>query len=258
MTAAATPYARRLMLALDAGRCGAADLALAVELAAIIGAELEGFFVEDGELLDLAALPFAREVGGRSGQDRPLVRETTESLLQRRIERTVGELERAGRARHVPVSHTTARGKVVREALLEARGSDVLLFHPRASVPAPEARRTPGPVMLWYEDDDALAASLDIAVELAQRLRAELHVGYPAERFATERDVRAELGAWLARLPGRVRIRPVQGAHTEGLIAAARAARAAQLVLAARGHFATEDALERLLSALGSRVILVR
>lgn len=255
MTAAATPYARRLMLALDAGRCGAADLALAVELAAIIGAELEGLFVEDGELLDLARLPFAREVGGSSGRDRPLVRESMESLLRRRIERTVSELERVGQARHVPVSHTTARGKVVREALLKARSRDVLLFHPRA--PAPEARRTLGPVMLWYEDGDAVAASLDIAVELAQRLRSELHVGYPAERFATERDVRAELGAWLARLPGRVRTRPVQGAHTEGLIAAARAAHAAQLVLAARGRLGTEDALERLLSALASRVILV-
>jgi len=148
VTAAATPYARRLMLALDAGRCGAADLALAVELAAIIGAELEGLFVEDGELLDLALLPFAREVGGSSGRDRPLVRATMESLLRRRIERTVGELERVGQARHVPVSHTSARGRGVREALLKARSRDVLLFHPRAAVPALEARRAPGPVML--------------------------------------------------------------------------------------------------------------
>lgn len=258
MSADALPYARRLMLALDAGRCGATDIMLAVELATIIGAQLEGLFVEDADLMDLARLPFAREVGGRSGQDRPIERAPMEALLRRRIERTAGELERAGLARHVPVSHSTARGKVVHQALLKASGSDVLVFDPHAAGRRAGASRAPGPVMVWFEDRGVEAALLDIAVELARRLRAELLVGYPAERFATERDVRAELAGWLARLPGRVRVRPVPGAHTEGLIAAARSARAAQLVLGAQGHLATEAALERLLSALGSRVILVR
>jgi len=249
---------RRLMLALDAGRCCSADVALAVELAAIIGAELEGLFVEDSDLMDLALLPFAREVGGHSGQDRPLVRESMESLLRGRIERTVGELERAGKQRNVPVSHTRARGKVVHQALAQGRGRDVLLLNPRALVPFAPARRTAGPIMVWYEDQGAAAASLDLATELAQRLRSELLVGFPAERFATEIDVREELAAWLTRMPGRVRVRPVHGVEADALIAAARVARASQLVLDAKGALATEDVLERMLAALGSRVILVR
>lgn len=259
MSTDAVPGGRRLMLALDAGRCCAADVVLAVELAAIIGADLEGLFVEDSDLMNLALLPFAREVGGHSGQDRPLVRESMESLLRRRIARTVGELERAGRQRNVTVSHTTARGKVVHQALIQGRSRDVLLLNPRASIPAAPARQAAGPIMVWYEDYDAGGASLDLATELARRLRSELLVGFPAARFATEeRDVSAELSEWLARLPGRVRVRPVHGVQTDALIAAVRSARASQLVLDAKGGLATEDALERMLSALGSRVILVR
>jgi len=258
MNARALPDARRLMLALDANCCGAGDVALAVELAALIGAEIEGLFVEDSDLMGLALLPFAREVGGRSGQDRPLERASMESLLRRRIERTVGALERAAKQRNVPVSHTMARGKVVHQALLEGRGRDVLLFSPRASARGLPVRQGGGPVMVWYENRDAVAASLDLAIELARRLGSEVHVGFPAERFATERDVQAELSVWLARLPERVRIRPVHGNRTEALIAAVRAARAAQLVLDAKDCLATEEALECLLSTLGSRVILVR
>lgn len=256
MSAEAVPYVRRLMLALDAGRCCADDVSLAVELAAALGAELEGLFVEDSDLMDLALLPFAREVGGRSGQDRPLVRASMESLLRRRIERTVGALERASRQRNVPVSHKTARGKVIHQALAQGSSRDVLLLNPRALVPMARSHSA-GPVMVWY-DGHAAGACLDLAVQLACRLNSELVVGIPDERFVTERDVRLELAAWLARLPGRVRVRQVHGGQADGVIGAARATKVAQIVLDANGALATEQALEHMLSVLASRVILVR
>lgn len=258
MNAQAVPDVRRLMLALDAGRCCTDDVALAVEVAAIIGAEIEGLFVEDSDLMDLARLPFAREVGGRSGQDRPMERASMEMLMRRRVERTVGEMERAGRQRNLSVSHKTARGKVVQQALLQARGRDVLVLNPRAPLPGMSARRTAGPVMVWCEEPDEARSSLEIASELARRLRAELLVGASAARYSTERDVRAELSEWLERIPGRVRVRSVQGTPADALIEMARTARAAQVVLAGGGSLGTEASIERILEALGSRVILVR
>lgn len=257
MSPVAPTVVRRMTLALDAGRCCPEDVLLAVEVAAIIGAELEGLFVEDSDLMDLARLPFAQEFGGRSGQGRPIVRSTVESLLRRRIERVAGELERAGKARNLATTHATARGKVVRQALERAEHRDVLLLQ-SAGAPAPSAARAAsGPVMVWYEDGEQAAAALDIAVELALRLRSELVVGFPAARFATGGDLRGELARRLDRLPGRVRASPVAGAEADAIIAAARAARAAQLVLAARGRLVNEEALERMLRMLGSRVILV-
>lgn len=256
------PCVRRLMLALDAGQCAGADLTLAVELAALIGAELEGLFVEDSDLLSLAQLPFVREVGGRSGQDRPIVRESMESLLRRRVQRVVSELERAGKERNVAVSHRTARGKVVRQALAQCESRDAVLLHAYGSNrPVPRrvaASTSTGPVMVWYEDGPAAAAAFDIAVSLARQLRSDLLVGFSASRFVTESDVRGQLASWVTLAPGRVGLRPIEGMDVDALISAARAARATQLVLAAGGRLATVEMLERMLSSLGSGVILVR
>jgi len=54
---------RRLWVALDAVGCEAVDWGAALDLAALIGAELQGLFVEDEDLLELAALPIAHELG---------------------------------------------------------------------------------------------------------------------------------------------------------------------------------------------------
>ena len=262
MNAAPTPNVRRLMLALDAAQCAGADLMLAVELAALIGADLEGLFVEDSDLLSLAQLPFVREVGGRSGQDRPIIRESMESLLRRRVQRVVSELERAGKARNVVVSHRTARGKVVRQALAQCESRDAVLLHAHGSL-RPVTRRgvaatAAGPVMVWYEDGPAAAASFDIAVSLARQLRSDLLVGFPSGPLVRESDVRGQLASWLTLAPGRVRLRAIAGLDVDALISAARAARATQIVLAAGASLATVEMLERMLSRLGSGVILVR
>lgn len=258
MTALTMTEGRRLLLALDAGRCCPDDVVLAVELAAIIGAELEGLFVEDADLMNLAQLPFAREVGGRSGQNRPIVRSSMESLVKRRVERAAGELERAAKLRNVPVSHTTTRGRFVHQALAQSERRNVLLLHPRLAVPTPVRQGPPRPIMVWFEDAAANGAALDIAVELARMMSAELLVGFPAGRANVEREVASALARELAGLPGRVRMHPVPGAPAEALIGAARAARVAQLVLTAGGDLATEATLERMLTALESRLVLVR
>jgi len=255
--------ARRLMLALDAGRCAAADVALAIELAALIGAELQGLFVEDSDLLQLAQLPFAREVGERSGQDRPIVRGSMESLLKRRIERVVGELERAGKQRNVLVSHRTARGKVVRQALEQGASGDVVLLRPPAAglgraESRGAGRASPGPVMVWYEDGPAFAASCDVASHLARRLNAALLVGFPGGRFQSESDVLAQLAVSLAHAPVPLRLQRSADATVDSVIEAARSARAVQLVLSGRGALATTETLERIFAELAAGLVIVR
>ena len=54
---------RRIVVGLDAGPRDRAALEAAAQLAARMQAELVGLFVEDIDLLHLAGLPFAREVG---------------------------------------------------------------------------------------------------------------------------------------------------------------------------------------------------
>ncbi len=54
---------QRILLALDASPQSVAALDTATELAGRLGAELTGLFVEDTDLLRMAALPFAAEIG---------------------------------------------------------------------------------------------------------------------------------------------------------------------------------------------------
>jgi hypothetical protein len=116
----------------------------------------------------------------------------------------------------------------------------------------------PRPIMVWYEGDDEAPAALDIAVALAGMMGTDLLVGVPAGRLGTERDVRASLANWIDRLSGRVRIQSVYGAPTEAIIDAARSSRAAQIVLTATGELVRADAVERMLAAIESRLVLVR
>ena len=59
--------ARRILVAIDASAASLDALAAATALASRLGAALEGLFVEDEDLLRLAALPFTDLVRTPSG-----------------------------------------------------------------------------------------------------------------------------------------------------------------------------------------------
>ena len=76
------PTTRRILVALDASQHSLAALEAASELAEALKAELVGIFVEDVNLLNLAGLPFVREVGYPSGAARPLDSPSMERALR--------------------------------------------------------------------------------------------------------------------------------------------------------------------------------
>ncbi|MDF1644453.1 MAG: hypothetical protein P1U80_09735 [Pseudomonadales bacterium] len=64
-------HSRKILLTLNEGASNAATLDLVAEFAAAIHADIDGLFIEDKTLLDIAALPFTREIrahGLQSGQ----------------------------------------------------------------------------------------------------------------------------------------------------------------------------------------------
>ncbi|PKN22384.1 MAG: hypothetical protein CVU64_24985, partial [Deltaproteobacteria bacterium HGW-Deltaproteobacteria-21] len=63
---------RRILVAMDPSYRSVGALDVAAELAARLGAELSAVFVEDVDLLHLAELPFAMEIGSRSCCLRPV------------------------------------------------------------------------------------------------------------------------------------------------------------------------------------------
>ena len=62
---------QRILLPVDLSRDSLAAVDVAFDLAAALGGEISGLFIEDAELLTAGSLPFAREVGSSSGIPRP-------------------------------------------------------------------------------------------------------------------------------------------------------------------------------------------
>lgn len=190
---------RRIVVALDTSADSAAALEAAAALAALLEAELEGLFVEEENLLRLAAHAVT-EVDLLSGRRRPLERAQLQRQLRARAARARRSLERAAGRVRVRWSFRTARGRVETELL--AAGADLITLGVRGHSP----RRPPGstaeavvagaalPVLVLgrgarlgrtvhvlYDGTPAAQRALAIAVELARRNRALLSVLVPGE-----------------------------------------------------------------------------
>lgn len=118
---------RRIVVSVEPAPRGRAALETAAEIAERLGAELVGLFVEDVELLHLAGLPFAREIGFPSATTRSL----DVASMERSLRSLAGEARRAlaeiaGRA-PLRWSFRVARGSALAELFAAAAEADVLV-----------------------------------------------------------------------------------------------------------------------------------
>jgi nucleotide-binding universal stress UspA family protein len=120
------PTIRRILVAVDASLHSLAALEAASALADALKAELVGIFVEDINLLHLAALPFAREVRYLSSLDRPLDRASMERELRIQAEQVRQMLAEVAGRRQIRWSFRVVRGQVVAELLTAAQEADLM------------------------------------------------------------------------------------------------------------------------------------
>ncbi len=147
---------RRILVALDASRASLEALAAAASLAARLGADLEGLFVEDVNLLRLAALPVARQLPLPSGSWQPLDPHAIETELAALARRAREALARAAEPHRVAWSFRVTRGNVSIEVLSAAGGADLLVLGAaghrigpgRGETARTAATRSPVPVLV--------------------------------------------------------------------------------------------------------------
>lgn len=129
---------RRIVVGLDPRSPGRAALEAAAQLAARLQAELVGLFVEDIDLLHLAGLPFAREIGFPTATLRAL----DIASMERSLRALAGEVQRtlaaiAGRG-PVTWSFRVARGALMSELRAAATEEDIVVTGAlRLGLPAP-------------------------------------------------------------------------------------------------------------------------
>ncbi len=191
---------RRIAVTLDALEVSAQALEQAVRLAERMGAQLEGIFIEDIDLIEISELPFVKEVRlvSRSETKIDLARMEHElRALARRAERLLSE---QARRHNVEWSFRIWRGSIDSDLLAADIEADVLALSRLGAAlrRGSSARSRSTAVTVLYTGTDAAARALDTARNLASDPYKDLIVLLAAK----DEDETSRLQAMAARQLG--------------------------------------------------------
>jgi len=262
----------RIVVAFDTSPLGRAALEAAAALAAALGAEVAGLFVEDLDLVRMAELPFTRELGLTSAVTRPIDTPDIERALRLQAQQTRRTLEALAAEFNLRWSFQTVRGQVLSAVMECVHEPDVVVFGkaahaaaPRSAWPEPAGFRRRGrfprlavrPIAVLFDDSPrtwrALAAAHSLAGEAGARL-ALLIPARSAEEFGELRDRAKE---WLVAQETAARFVRLKSREPAEVARAVNAEHAAALLWhdgEARGE---RRAFRALLAALRCPVVLV-
>ena len=273
---------RRILIALDASPPSIAALEAAAALAVRVNAELLGVFIEDVNLLRLAGLPFAAEIGVLAPRTRPFASDEMEQHLRAQRVRAEAALVRVAERLQLRWSFRVARGQIVPELLAAAMEADLMALGSmstqmirrawlgsttqalmaRAARPlliAPHGATVRLPIAVVYTDSPGSAQALALAQYVCERLGdGELVVLLIADDAEQEERLRRTAAARLEASHGTVRYRWLVEADANALARALRAERAGTLVFATDVGELDAQSLRQLLERMDIAVLLVR
>ena len=268
----------RILVLVDASRSSRAALDAAAELAGRHGAELVSLFVEESDLLRLAGLPFARELGTTSGTSRPMSRER----LERRLQGEVAELRRrltGLAARHaLRWSLQVARGRADVEALARAAPGDLLVVGKTgwSRLPSQRLGSTPrnlvskstvsvmvysrpaptpqAPIVALFDDPASGPRTLALATYIARSDADALTVLIPE---AHADSLLPEARRWLTAHGVEATLKPLPGHGPRDLSAVALREHLQALVIHRDSPLVAGEARQELLESLDAPVVIV-
>jgi nucleotide-binding universal stress UspA family protein len=272
---------RRILVALDTSQHSLAALGTATELAARLEAELVGLFVEDINLLRLAELPFAQELGMFSATGRRLDTDQVERQLRAQAERARRALASQAEQAHVRWSFQVTRGVVAPQLLAAALEADLVIVGRAsgsvsrstrvgstargvaigASCPAlvmAHGARLRLPLLLLYDGSPPAQKAMSVAAALVRGEDRHLIVFVLAESQEQAGQVKQQVSQWLQGrgLVARYRLllEPSLGRLTEMI----EAEGCGTLVVPAHTAYLDDEELLTLLEEVDLPVLLVR
>ena len=178
----------RILITCDTSPLGEAALDAAAALARQLDAELMGLFVENDNLLRMAALPFAREFALSGAAARPVEAGELVRLLRAQAETVRSALSDAAQRMSVPWSFQVVRGGLPDSVLAVMRAPDLAVFgHAGQFAVAPNGRGRPQqrrlqgaavrqPIVTIYDDTPAADRALIAGHALAEAHRTGMVV----------------------------------------------------------------------------------
>jgi nucleotide-binding universal stress UspA family protein len=255
-----TSAIRRIAVTLDALDLSIIALDQAARLARHTGAQLEGIFVEDIDLLQLAELPFLREVRRSSRSVEAMTPARMEQelrVLARRAERLLGE--QAAR-HHVSWSFRIWRGSIDSDLLAAAMEVDVLALTRLGSVLAHSPAPRPGQsaIAVLYGGGDSAARALDTAASLAAEQRARLNILLPVVQGIDAAALRQEATLRLGEHAREAQFIQMPDASLPALLEALAGTDNAALILQRDHELLQTPTLRHCLNSLNCPVLVVR
>lgn len=151
---------RRITLTVDAGSYSPATIDIAVAMAASMHATLQGFFIEDADLLHMADLPCSVEVVFPSAQQRRLDSDSLRQQLRQLGSQARAYLARSAQRANVQWSFTHMPGKGSETGLVLAKASDHVIISRSSRHPPPQHKPYAMRILLVDGHSPALLAAL--------------------------------------------------------------------------------------------------
>lgn len=269
----------RIVVAFDTTPLEEAALEAAVGLALALDAELSGLYVEDENLMRIAELPFARELGLVSAALRPFELPRLERALRLQAGRSREQLEAVASAFKLRWSFQTVRGQVLAAVLECAREPDLIVFGKSAqrvsaagmSLPAlgraltHEARLAGGrfrrlslrSIVALFDGTPPAWRALNAAYALAATAHMRLALLVPAENREEFERRRGQARAWLGERSAQARFHWLRSTEASQVAAAANAEDAAALLWHDKTLPQEQRRLDALLAALRCPLVLI-
>lgn len=197
---------QRVIVAFDDAQRSRATLETAAQLAAQLQAELQGLFVEDENLLRLANLPFACEIGGTTAALRPLTPQAIERTFRAKADEAKRSLIATAQRVQVQWSFQIRRSQLPQTTLAAAEDADVtVVCHSPARRQAATLQQTTTPsrhttLAVVMDGSAGAIRALRIALLLSQQIGSLLIVMVPTAASDLA-ELRAQTTAIVAEYP---------------------------------------------------------
>ncbi|MBI1395970.1 MAG: hypothetical protein GC151_08305 [Betaproteobacteria bacterium] len=207
-------HARRLLLALASAGTDGGLRAILDALMHASALEMSVLYVEDADLLGVAALPFTREVGLVTGIARDIGTASVERTMRVQASRAEEHARRLATELRVRWSFEVSRGRLGEEVARRAPAADLVLVaaqRPPATVRPPASRR-PLELAVWLDAAGASALrTLDTALAIARARACRMTVLHPAGLTPPSGAFDAWVRNHVAGLAAPLRVLPVAG-----------------------------------------------
>ena len=198
---------KRIVVTLGSGEGSRSVLDAAVQLAATLGAELEGVFIEDSDLMRLADLPFTREVRPWPSPVETLSVERLQRELRAMARQAERMLEQAAAETGISWSFRVWRGSATTASLKRTFEADVLslgrtssrVYHQTRLLPVSRRkslRYNVSSINVLFTETAQAKRALHAACQLAKHLDVPLNillVGNETETVETLEKVAVEI-----------------------------------------------------------------